>query len=176
MKASSRSIRDAVVTATVGAFLVLFAVPSLWSAIESSRLHAAARRTVTDLRDARARAIASGWQCKIVGYGASSHGPYRNRYRLLARHTAAVPWPADGSPVLAGETRRADPWLDVSSAFPGVEIDADAAPADGRFEFGFDSRGLPSPVSASGSSLRIAGSRGACATIDVSSREGIVLR
>ncbi len=154
---------------------MLVAVPAFLSMIKISRLHAAARQTIGDLRKARAQAIATGWECKIVGFGNASGDPNRNRYRLIARQTSAVAWPTDSSATFKSGTQRAEPWVDMSSAFPGVQLDPGGASSNDRFEIVFDSRGSALASANDFTPFRIVGT-GKPAVITVTAPGGIVLQ
>jgi Tfp pilus assembly protein FimT len=163
------------VALAIGGLLVLVAVPAFLSMIKVSRLHAAARQTVGDLREARAQAIATGWECKVVGFGATSADPNRNRYRVIARQTSAIAWPSDTSPVFKSSTQRVEPWMDMSSAFPGVQLDPGGTSSNDRFEIVFDSRGSATPSPNDFNPFRVVGN-GKPAVITVSAPGGILLQ
>lgn len=159
----------------LGALVVLVSVPAFRYMIRSSRLHAAARQAVSDLREARAQAIATGWECKIVGFGNTSGLANKNQYRIMARLTSAVAWPSDTSPILKSSTQRVEPWTDVPSAFPGVQLDPGGSSTNDRFEVVFDSRGSATTSTNDFSPFRLIGD-GKPASITISSAGGITLQ
>jgi prepilin-type N-terminal cleavage/methylation domain-containing protein len=175
LKRNGFTLSETLVALAIGGLLVLVAVPAFLNMIKVSRLRAAARQTVGDLREARAQAIATGWECKIVGFGAASGDPNRNRYRIVARQTSAVAWPADTSPVFKSVTQRADPWMDVGSAFPGVQLDPGGSSTNDRFEIVFDSRGAATASVNDFNPFRVVGN-GKPAVITVSPPGGIILQ
>ena len=175
MKQRGTTLIETLVALAIGGFFVLVAVPAFLNMIRISRLHAAARQAVGDLREARAQAIATGWECKIVGFGAASGDPNRNKYRLIARQTSAVAWPSDTAPVFKNSTQRVEPWLDVSSAFPGVQLDPGGTSTNDRFEIVFDSRGSATASLNDFNPFRITGD-GKPAAITVSAPGGITLQ
>jgi len=175
LKQSGTTLSETLIALAIGALLVLVAVPAFLSMIKVSRLHAAARQAVGDLREARAQAIATGWECKVVGFGNASTDPNRNQYRVMARQTSGVAWPSDTAPTFKSTTQRADPWVDVSSAFPGVQLDPGGTSTNDRFEIVFDSRGAATPSLNDFSPFRVVGT-GKPAVITVTPPGGIVLQ
>jgi hypothetical protein len=135
-------------------------------------LHAAARQT---LREARALAIATGWECKIVGFGATSGDTNKNQYRIMARQTSAIAWPSDTAPVFKSTTQRADPWMNVTADFPGVQLDPGGASTNDRFEVVFDPRGSATASTNDFNPFRIVG-EGKPASVTISAAGGITLQ
>lgn len=175
LKQAGVTLSETLVALAIGAMLVLVAVPAFLNMIKISRLHAAARQAVGDLREARAQAIATGWECKVVGFGAASGDPNRNRYRIMARQTSAVAWPADTSANFKSATQRAEPWMDMPSAFPGVQLDPGGTSTNDRFEVVFDSRGSATTSANDFTPFRLVGN-GKPALITVTAPGGIVLQ
>jgi Tfp pilus assembly protein FimT len=169
------SVAEALVALAIASLVVLIAVPGLRYVIRGTTLRAAARQAVGDLREARAEAIATGWECRIVGYGTGSSHPNRNQYRVMARKTSAVAWPADTSAILKTSSQKVGPWVDITTAFPGVELDPGGSSADDRFEILFDSRGAATASPTDLSPLRVVG-EGKPASISVSAAGGITLQ
>lgn len=175
MTQKGTTLGETLIALAIGAMLVIIAVPAFRYMIRSSRLHAAARETVGDLREARAQAIATGWECRIVGFGASSSQPNRNQYRLMARKTSATAWPGDTSAVQSSATQRVEPWTDISSLFPGVDLDPGGASTYDRFEAVFDSRGAATTSTNDFNPFRLVGD-GKPATVTISAAGGITLQ
>jgi Tfp pilus assembly protein FimT len=175
VKQAGTTLSETLIALAIGALLVLVAVPAFLSMIKISRLHAAARQAVGDLREARAQAIATGWECKLVGFGNASSDPNRNRYRVMARQSSGIAWPSDTAAPFKSSTQRVDPWMDLASAYPGVQLDPGGTSTNDRFEIVFDSRGSAIPSLNDFSPFRVVGS-GKPALITVTPPGGIVLQ
>jgi Tfp pilus assembly protein FimT len=124
----------------VAGFMAMVAVPGLLNSVRSSRLGAAARQLATDTQEARWRAVRTGWQYRIVGYG-SSAGSNKNKYRLLGRSSTAVSWPADTAAVTSSATQVATAWTDFGKLYPQVNLNQGITANGGRFYVSFDARG-----------------------------------
>lgn len=128
---------ELLVTLALVGLLLLIAVPAFSNILRRSRLDGAARQIVSDVRDARSQAIATGWDYRVVGFRFTSGNARRNQYRVVGRRSSAIAWPADTSPKFQSATQLAREWVDVATLYPGVRL---VSPA-GRFEVTFDSRG-----------------------------------
>ncbi len=124
----------------VAGFMAMVAVPSLLGQVRSSRLNAAARQLATDTQEARWRAVRTGWQYRIVGYG-SAATTNKNKYRLLGRSSTSVSWPADTDAVTSSSTQVVQAWVDFEKLYPAVALNAGITANGGRFFVSFDARG-----------------------------------
>lgn len=135
------SVLEMIVAIAIGGMILLIAVPAFRAAIDRSRLDIATRRMTNELMNARSKAITTGWEFKLVGFGSASSDAKRNRYRLLGRRTSAVAWPMDTDAPFTSTTQTAGPWSDPSTVDSSLELLPGGAGANARFEITFDSRG-----------------------------------
>lgn len=138
MKEKGFTMLEVLCALTVGAIAVAIVIPGFSNVLRRSRLDAAVRQVVLDVREARARAVSTGWEYRVVGYGNDEDdADLRNQYRLLARRSSVVDWPAEDSVSFESATQLAENWIDLQGRFPGVTLGT----ADPRFELTFDARG-----------------------------------
>ncbi len=128
---------EMLVALAVGGLIVAALVPALADAIQRANFDTAVRHVVTDVRQARSRAITTGWQFRIIGFDAGSSGSTVNQYRLLGRRSTAVAWPSVTATPFTSATQIAENWVEVGSKFPGVELDV----SSDQFSVTFDARG-----------------------------------
>jgi len=128
------------IVVAVAAFMAMVAVPGLLNSVRQSRLGAAARKLATDTQEARWRAVRTGWQYRIVGYG-SSASSNKNKYRLIGRSSTAVAWLSDTAAVTSTATQFASAWIDLSKQYPKVNLNQGITANGGRFFVSFDARG-----------------------------------
>ena len=154
---------ELLVAMAIGALIILAGSTALGEAVRHARHGAAARQVLSDLRDARARAIATGWEYQVVGYDGDETGSRRNQYRVLARRSTAVAWPDEESAPFQSDTQMASRWIDVGTGYPGIDFDT----SDPRFELTFTARGA-APGAGDFNPLRILGPGGLEAVLTVS--------
>ncbi len=109
----------------IAAILIAAGMPTLLGTIERSRLNAAARQVVSEIRKVQSLAVTRrgvfgfhwGGDPNVTGLSAT-------QYRIERDATGACAWPPAGA-------SKADPnldvitdWLDLAAAFPGVTITA----------------------------------------------------
>jgi Tfp pilus assembly protein FimT len=152
------SVVELTAALTIVAALAMAAVPPLYEIVRNSRLKAAARHLAGELRQARSRAVGTGWEYRIVGYGAPAGNEHRNRYRVLARSQSAIPWPDETAAASASATQIVGEWVAIGELFPGVSINEDDG--DG-FALTFDSRGVPIERSLNFDPLEVSNATGA---------------
>lgn len=123
------------------AALLLAAVPSMTGLLKTQRQSSAARQVVTDVRDARSKAITTGWQFRFVAYRHGASGSYKNQYRILGRRPGGT-WPNIGDPNTDTANQFAGPWKSIEDDYPGVQLN----PSDSNdsVTITFDARGVPS--------------------------------
>lgn len=138
------SVVGMIVALAIGGMILLIAVPAFTRAIDRSRLDIATRQLANDLRNARSKAITTGWEYKLIGFGNPSTNAMRNRYRLLGRRTSASAWPLDTTSVFTTTTQSAGPWTDPATVDTSLQLLPGGAGADSRFEIGFNSLGAVS--------------------------------
>lgn len=163
------TVLEALFAITLGAMVIALAVPSFVEILGRSRHGSAVRRLVSDLREARAQAIATGWEFRVVGYDSGASSEHHNQYRILARRSSAVAWPDEEAAPFASDTQKAERWVDLVSDYPGVEFDSE----DTSFEVTFDSRGTAPGASDTFNPLRLVGPNGTERSLTVSVVGGI---
>ena len=152
------------VALAIGAMVIVVGVPTLSEVVRRSRHGSAVRKVLSDVRDARARAIATGWEYRVVGYDSDELGTRRNQYRTLARRSSAVAWPDEEVAPFLSNTQMASRWVDVAASYTGISLDTTGP----RFEVTFDSRGTAPGAAADFNPLRVKGSGGLEASLTIS--------
>lgn len=71
-----------------------FGLPNLVGALQRNRARGTADILTTAMRDARARAIATGWIFRVVGFNDNNGGTSANRFRIEGKINAAALWPS----------------------------------------------------------------------------------
>jgi prepilin-type N-terminal cleavage/methylation domain-containing protein len=163
------TVMELMVAVALGAILAAMAAPGFVEMVRRGRQFSAVRRVVSDLRDARSRAISTGWEYRVVGYDADTTGDRPNQYRVLARRSTAVAWPGEEDAPFQSDTQLAARWVDVAAEYPGVRFDSE----DTRFELTFDSRGTAADASDDFNPLRVIGHDGLESSLTVSVVGGI---
>jgi prepilin-type N-terminal cleavage/methylation domain-containing protein len=158
----------ALALALVGIVLAV-TLPAFMEVLDRTRLDGAIRQMVSDLQEARSEAVATGWEYRVVGYRNISTNDRANQYRVIARRTAGVSWPADTAGVLENDTQMAGAWVDVPAFHSGITISA----SQDRFEVTFDSRGTSSDAATEFNPLELVGKNGASKSVSVSVVGGI---
>lgn len=164
MKQRGFTLTEALAVLAIGAVIVIAAVPSMFNAIKRSRLETAARTVASDVREARARSISSGWEYRVIGFHATTGGTRANQYRLLGRRSSATAWPANEAAVTSTSTQYAGAWVNIGLLFPRISLQPPAA----SFTLTFDSRGTSSDAATTFNPLTVAGYSGAQRTVTVS--------
>jgi Tfp pilus assembly protein FimT len=134
------SMTEVIMIMALLGMILMVAIPGFAAVMERSRLNAALRTVMNDVREARVEATTSGWQYQIVGYASGNDGR-ANQYRMLGRRSTAVAWPDEDSPAFTSDTQLAGPWVDMGYLFTGVHLEPNNAADDPRFELTFDARG-----------------------------------
>lgn len=132
---------ETLVALAIGGLILLVAVPALTTVVDRSRLDIATRQLANDLRTAQSRAITTGWEYKLVGFGSASSSAMRNRYRLLGRRTTTVAWPLDTDSPFTSTTQMAGSWNDLSLINSDLQIVPGGTGADARYEISFNALG-----------------------------------
>jgi Tfp pilus assembly protein FimT len=76
------TIPDVVVACSIMATLSMMAIPVFNTTMSNSKLDGAARQLMSDVREARSRAVTTGWRFRIVANDSTVTGTYRNQYRI----------------------------------------------------------------------------------------------
>ena len=116
-------------------------VPLITGALGRARANGAAEALVGAIRDARIRAISTGWQYRVVAYAPSGAVPNAFRSEGIDAANGGV-WPAAGtasSPPTYGSTQMAESYTSLASDFGAAQIQIPGGGAS--FTVTFDSRG-----------------------------------
>ena len=137
------SISDLMVACSVMTTLSMMAIPAFNTAVSNSKLDGAARQMMSDLREARSRAVTTGWRFRIVANDGNLDGTYRNQYRIEGKSTGACDdtgWPAETSGLTSSATIWVGPWVDLNTQYPTITL----APlgGSGTFSACFDGKGM----------------------------------
>ncbi len=124
----------------VGAILVGAAVPILMTAVENARFNAAVRQAASDMRLARAEAVATGWQYRIRGRDRRG-GANANQYRVEGRRSGLILWPDETDPPQGTPDVFVGPWTRFAAKYPGIQLDSSTSGADPPFYAGFNRTG-----------------------------------
>ena len=147
--------------ALVGITLAI-ALPAFSNVMRSARLNGAVRQLVSDVREVRSQAVATGWDYRIVGYR-DAEASFSNQYRVVARRSSAS-WPSDSAAPFRSDTQIAERWIDLASFHPGVTFSS----SDPRFQVTFDSRGVSTDAATSFNPLQMIGADGESRSLNVS--------
>jgi len=126
--------------------MVMVGLPFFTAMMQNSQLDGATRQLAGDVRDARSLATQTGWQYQIVGFNAGGSSTYKNQYRMLARSSSGVAWPANTGPMLnfptppGGATQMAGPWINFNQIYPGINLNA--SNSNPSFYVSFSSQGV----------------------------------
>jgi prepilin-type N-terminal cleavage/methylation domain-containing protein len=153
------------------AIIAGIAIPSFLAFTQRSKLDAAVRQIVEDVREARSRASLRGWQYRIYGFNYGAASAYKNQYRLMGRSSSAVAWPAETANPFQTATQMAGVWTNMNTTYPGVRIN----PADGTLHFwvAFDARGVAIDVDDSFRPLQVTHQTGGTMSVSVTTAGGV---
>ena len=160
------TVIELLVAVAMAAILIAASMPFFLGTIQRSRFDGAVRQIVSDVREARSRAITTRWQYRIFGYNVGASSAFRNQYRFMARSSATAGWPADTAAPFQSATQMAGQWININTLYPGVRLN----PQDGtpRFWVAFDARGAAFEIDGSFDPLVVAGQTGATKSLRVS--------
>jgi prepilin-type N-terminal cleavage/methylation domain-containing protein len=143
MRQRGFSMIEVLVAVTIGGLIVLAGVPAMTNLVQRSRLDTATRELLSDVREARSRAITTGWEFSVIGFHATTGGSWRNQYRLIGRRSGAVAWPDTDDAPFSSATQFAGAWVDLTSRHSGVSLQPSAT----SFTLTFGPRGTPTSTS-----------------------------
>ena len=106
------------------AIIAGFGLPNLIGALQRSRARGAADMITTSMRDARARAIATGWIFRVIGFNDSS-GTSPNRFRIEGKINAATLWPSSPwatTKPFQTSTQTGDRVISLPVEYPGMRL------------------------------------------------------
>jgi len=126
---------------SIVAMISLISIPLIGRVVGQYRSEGSADAVVGSIREARAKAVASGWQYRVIGY--TSGGTIPDAFRIEGRDpNVAVPqWPAQvpSSTRTFTADQYADRWTSLRTEYGGAQF---AVTGGGtRFLMTFDSRG-----------------------------------
>lgn len=137
-KQTGLTIFEVTIVLAVGTALMALAMPTFNTVIRDYRRDAAIQQVARDLRLARSQAISTGWQYRVIGFPGGAASDNANQYRLMARSSSAVAWPADDAAPFESATQLARSWVEFGQLHPQVTLSpGSTAP----FSVAFDSRG-----------------------------------
>ncbi len=166
------SVTELLATLVVMTALTLAAAPPLAEIVRSSRLKAAARRLAVEVQGARSRAISTGWEYRVTGFGADAAAGLRNRYRVMARRSSSLAWPDEATAAFEDDDQIVREWVDLADLYPGILLN----PSDSdSFGLTFDSRGIPTDLSLNFDPLQISDARGVERYLSVSAAGSVRL-
>ena len=162
------TVIEVIVLVAILAIIAGVGLPELVGAMQRARARGAADEIAIAARDARARAMGSGWTFRVIGYNdASSVRP--NQFRIEGvSNPNTVAWPAQDTPgPFATATATADRWISLPREFGGARLNpgdssggAAACGASNSFCLTFNVAGMLVPGSTyqgPGGSLMVAG-------------------
>jgi Tfp pilus assembly protein FimT len=129
------------VAVAIGALIIMIAVPAFRTMMDRQRLDTATRQMVNDLWNARSKAVSTGWEYKVIGFGNASTDTKKNQYRLLGRSSSAVAWPADTVATFTSATQSASAWTNLSTLQEGIQFTPGGGGTNARFEIAFNPAG-----------------------------------
>lgn len=122
------------------AMLSLISIPLIGRVMGQYRSRGAAEAVVGALREAKARAVASGWQYRVVGYPGSGTIPNSFRIEGMDPNSGGV-WPPQvpaTRPTYA-PNQYADRWVSLQQEYGGSQVAVSGGGT--RFVMAFDGRG-----------------------------------
>jgi hypothetical protein len=141
-------------------------VPNILGLMRTYRRDGVVEQIVGDVRKARSKAIMTGWQYRVLGFNAGSSSTYKNQYRIMARSSSGVGWPADTVAPMQSSTQMAGGWVNISKLYPGVSLNPnDSTP---HFSVAFDSRGVRIELDTSFDPLVVVSQTGSVKSVRVS--------
>lgn len=134
------SLLESIVVFAIAAIVMGTILPNFIGFMRNYRRDGVVEQVVGDVRAARSNAVVTGWQYRIFGYNSGATSSYKNQYRIMARSSSAVAWPADTAAPMQSSTQMAGNWVNIPALYPNVNLN----PADGTPDFSvvFDSRGV----------------------------------
>lgn len=162
---------EVLIVAAIFSIIAAVGLPNLIGALQRNRARGAADTIAVAARDARARAIATGWEFRVFGYNNES-GTRPNQYRIEGRANSGVAWPPPATVgPMSTATQMAERWTDLAVEYPGVRLNVGDAggqcadPLGGgvrTFCVEYGSRGLLNMLSYAGpgSSLQVSDAGG----------------
>jgi len=139
-RSSGFSLQELIIAVAVLAVLGAISVPLLVGPIRRAQAAGAGTTLGAAIRDARLRAIATGWQYRVVAFDAT--GPVPNAFRAEGMDPAlGGAWPAAGTastPPLSGPNQAYDGYTRMAQDFGTTQIQV---PGGGAFIVTFNPRG-----------------------------------
>ena len=140
-QAGGFTLLELVVVVSIIAVLSMISIPLIARAMDQYRSRGAAEAIVGAVREAKARAVASGWQYRVIGY--TGAGAVQNAFRIEGMDpSGGGVWPAQVSATgtTFGSNQYAGRWTSLQREFGGSEIAVSGG--GGRFVMTFDGRGI----------------------------------
>jgi prepilin-type N-terminal cleavage/methylation domain-containing protein len=166
MQRNGFSLAEVAIAIALGALVITVSIPAFMEVRERALHDAAVRKVVGEIHEARARAIATGWEFRVLGYDKDTSHARRNQMRVIGRRSGTVAWPGEEDPNV--NSKFAASWINVPVQFKGILLDANVV----NFVLTFDQRGA-APGAAAFSPLRVVDGDGRQSTITVSVVGGV---
>jgi prepilin-type N-terminal cleavage/methylation domain-containing protein len=133
------TVMEMLLVVALVALIAGISLPMLASAMQRARANGATEVLAAAIRDARARAVTSGWQYQVVAY--DSGGAVPNAFRMQgfdpANGGVAPPAGTATDPPFYGSNQMYEAYTPLAKAFGNAQIQV----AGGTFRVTFDSRG-----------------------------------
>ena len=107
------------VVAAMLAVLAFISFPLIGRVLAQSRARGGTEAIMGAIREARSRAVASGWQYRVVGF--TTGGTVPNAFRIEGRDPAAG-WPLSTQGPPGGPTFFAERWSRLPAEFGGAQV------------------------------------------------------
>ena len=135
------SLLEALLVVAALAILAGISIPMFSIAVARARTHGVAESLGAAIRDARMRAVSTGWNYRVVAFNGGGAVPNAFRIEGMNPATGGV-WPAPTAtttPAFYGANQTYEPYVNLAREFGAAQIQI---PAGGnRFEVTFDSNG-----------------------------------
>ncbi len=137
------SISDLMAACSIMATFSMMAIPAFNATVSSSRLDGVARQMLSDLHEARSRAVTTGWRFRILANDSTASGSHQNQYRIEGKNAGAcdnIGWPAESAGPAATSTIWVGQWVDLNSQYHGIAVSPSGG--SGTFSVCFDGKGI----------------------------------
>ncbi len=138
------SLIELMVVVAILGLVAFISVPLVTGAMQRAQSAGAGTALAAAIRDARMRAVATGWQFEVVAYSATGAVP--NAFRIQGANTVGGPvWPVPGTvttPPYYGANQMNEAYTSLAKDFGTAKF---VVPGGGPFTVTFDSRGQVVP-------------------------------
>ncbi len=132
------TLAELLVVVAMLAVLAFISFPLIGNVLAQSRARGGTDAIMGAIRDARGRAVASGWQYRVIGF--TTGGTVPNSFRIEGRDPAAPSWPsATTVPPASPANQYVQRWTSLPAEFGGAQLAV--ALGGNQFIVTFDGRG-----------------------------------